>query len=1016
MGIGPANIILDDSVGNEQLRILGPGYSKTMNLDHDGDTLGLAVHNAANAMRKSGKNAAEIEAAMASIERNALDDLKVISRMVSEGDAFKLDNISDIYYNEAMVFKTYQKDGDKGYDKAYDDFLSSIGLNRETLKEQGYAEEAVDFMAAYSPQMRKAINIYNAENGNFLKSAQARIAALKAKTNKENIGIISNASFALHDAAVTAFSKATTEAEKKRIAELHGYLDYISPKGMDGLLTIAEQKGIDTKHILNATEITNVSLFSKGMRGLMNTNTIARQNNLENSMVNIMQSINNALFNKGSRDELLEIARDILSTSMEEYSGRISATQDKELVKDLILRQQLRAMYELSEYDAVRTAYNSPFRRFKTYENFMKGLTDLDSYNSGVNTVSKVSDAYKATSGAKLGLDTDTVYVSGGGLVNNDKGYILSPYKSDSGEILKRSHNGTLTLRLEEVNLTESLPHNRYKYFRGKSIEEIQTKVNKFLARDAEDNFVSISVRDFKAGTNELLLDTFNANRRKARAYNVLSSFFSKGVDDNIEQYFQMGGNRTDPLSSKAIQKLYQGVGDEYFNLIDRFAQTTKQEDLWKIQRLHEFMGTKNSSIRGMTYGGLIKKVNQDIVNNPQNYANASDTASYMDAVEHVLKNIIKDDELYKQYKQDFLAIGDLDIKSYNAIVDLLRGNVYDIMSEKQMLTEGIDNLKQYESYGIESINNFIKNSSQTVDTITNTLSKTNINNIRLAETNAYKLFSSTKQMTVFFNWKNASKYSKVGFGEYLGYDFRQLSQKDIDKIFEFSKQHASHYLESGNAVDKFAYQRTMELLEEWQKQGGVPAKKNAIPYKISKATSDALNEINNLQVAGDFHKSIQEVAEEMQQAEKGKKKRLTDVFTDNASKAKDIFDKIPKKALGIGVASLAAIGIVNNVLSKKKSPLTPARRPGGNSSPSYNSPSGNAPMQAPMSKQRTIYHDRGSGFNFKVSASTRNYIDDQNNAKLIGMSGGGNPSIYSQKDMSGVTDNWLANKFAELT
>ena len=52
MGIGPANIILDDSVQWPQIRILGPGYSKTMNLDHDGDTLGLAIHDAANAMKK----------------------------------------------------------------------------------------------------------------------------------------------------------------------------------------------------------------------------------------------------------------------------------------------------------------------------------------------------------------------------------------------------------------------------------------------------------------------------------------------------------------------------------------------------------------------------------------------------------------------------------------------------------------------------------------------------------------------------------------------------------------------------------------------------------------------------------------------------------------------------------------------------------------------------------------------------------------------------------------------------
>ena len=59
--------------------------------------------------------------------------------------------------------------------------------------------------------------------------------------------------------------------------------------------------------------------------------------------------------------------------------------------------------------------------------------------------------------------------------------------------------------------------------------------------------------------------------------------------------------------------------------------------------------------------------------------------------------------------------------------------------------------------------------------------------------------------------------------------------------------------------------------------------------------------------------------------------------------------------------------------------------------------------------------HHRGSGLNFKVNAKTKNMIDAQNNARLIGMAGGGQPSIHSYADMSGVTNNWLENKFAEL-
>lgn len=1005
MGIGPANIILDDSVGNEQLRILGPGYSKTMNLDHDGDTLGLAIHDAANAMRKSGKNALEIKAGLEAIERNALDDFKIITEMIADGEAFKRDNISDVFYNESIVFKTYDK---KGYEKARSEFLASIKVN-----EADYAEEAVDFLAAYSPQMRKAIDAYNMENGNFLKSAQARIAALKAKTNKENIGIISNASFALHDAVATAFSKTTDEAKKKRLAELHSHMDYISTKGMDGLMTIAEQKGIDTKHILNATEITNVNLFSKGMRGLMNTNTRARNNNLETSMVNIMQSVNHALFQKGSRDELIDIAKDILNTTMEQYQGRIDAAQDLDTVVDLMTRRQLRALYELSEEAAVRTAYNSPLRRFKDYETFMKGIADIEAYDSGVNVASKARGAYEAASGTKLNLDVDTLYVTSGGLHNADKGYVLAPYNLKDGEILRET-NGRLTLRLKQVGLTESLPATgRYKYFAGDSVQEIMDQVNDFFIKDTNGKFVTIATRDFKDGVNDTILSQFGVNRKRARAYNVLNDFFVSGMDTNIEQYFAMGGNRRDPLSSKSILKLRAGVGDEYFDLINRFAQTT-QEDLWEIDRLHAFMGTKNADIKGMSYEGLIKAVNADIVNNPQNYANSTEFTSYLDVVESKLSSIVGADN-YAKYRKEYRIIGDFDSKAYNQIVDGLRDNVYDIMSERQSLTEGIDSLKQYKKLGIDEINDVLKSRNQTIEGIIGDLTQQQTRTIQSAEAGIHALFSSIKQIDTFFDWSQLSRHSKVGFGEFIGYEFGALSQADIDKIFKYADENIARYTADNNTISLHAYEQTMKLLKQWTSEHA-PAKKSAMSYRVSAATTDALSEIAQLKTMGSLEQMMKDTAEAMSQAEETvKKQTLTDI---SATKAKDIFDKLPKKAIGIGVATMAAIGIVNNALhnQKNQSPLTPARKPGGNTLPNYNSPATSSmPVKAPLSRQKTVYHDRGSGFNFKVSANTRNRIDDQNNAKLIGMSGGGNPSIYSQSDMSRVTNNWLANKFADL-
>jgi hypothetical protein len=135
-----------------------------------------------------------------------------------------------------------------------------------------------------------------------------------------------------------------------------------------------------------------------------------------------------------------------------------------------------------------------------------------------------------------------------------------------------------------------------------------------------------------------------------------------------------------------------------------------------------------------------------------------------------------------------------------------------------------------------------------------------------------------------------------------------------------------------------------------------------------------------------------------------------------------EIFEKIkglditPKKAVGV-IGALAAIGLVNNAMHKgrKDSPLMPAQ--------SNNAPDDKPSYEAPASYganantgQRSVYMDKPSGLQFKVSAKTRNKIDAQNNAKLLGMAGQNSGNINTYADNSRVSDNWLANKFAELS
>ena len=120
----------------------------------------------------------------------------------------------------------------------------------------------------------------------------------------------------------------------------------------------------------------------------------------------------------------------------------------------------------------------------------------------------------------------------------------------------------------------------------------------------------------------------------------------------------------------------------------------------------------------------------------------------------------------------------------------------------------------------------------------------------------------------------------------------------------------------------------------------------------------------------------------------------------------------------------MAALGIANNLLHNQKtsSPLSPARKPNGNGSPDIN---GNYPQhpdvsqyqQAPASTgNKVVYHDNQSGLNFKVSAKTSQGINPRQQGVNVSNVTGGNTNINVYQDSSKINDNWLSNKFAELS
>lgn len=1016
MGTAAANLILDDAVGPNQLRALSPLYSALMNLDHDGDAMGIAIRNATRAMKK---NDPAIAAAMAALEKNALTDVNILRNMIESGDAFKTDRVSDILFNEVQALKAYAPDD---YKAAKESVMSSLGVNRQAMIDDTLAQltgdfktpaqkmkrattivdDAIDYTVTYAPQMMKAVNAYNQSNGNFLLNVAANRAALKAKVNQDMVGMISNESFSLHDAVHVAFSQSDTET-KKRLASLYVHMDNISEEGMDGLMTLAEQKGIDTKHILDAENITSIPSFTKGMKKLM-AQKKRTPASVEKGLVNVMQSLGNLMFKGKTNQELHAIAQDIMSTSIDDYTKLINTTADVDLAQELVYKRQLRALYELSNEQSIRVAYNSPLRRPDSIKDFAEGVQELRNYVSDHNMASKLAGTYTATSDAKLGILPNSIYVSRAGM-NESQAFIMVPHAPSEGKILRKSGN-RYVLEFKGVNLTDG--SNRWESitFSGRNTSEIMDKVNKYFMQNEDGSLLRINAKEFSEGRNAV----FRSDIRKAKTRHVLNNFYLSGTDNFMDNFHRMATYKKAALATQ--------VGTQYYSILDQFS-TTSLDELHEIQNYHEFLRAHtDTKLKDDSYGALIRQINANIVNNPEKYGNTTEFPTYNAIIRDYYRNILESEGL-KDIDKLYKDLGHIDFKAYNKVIDLLRANTYDIMLEEDILKTNLQALEKYSALKIADIDKAIAEGPTSIGQTLNPLRASQIKKVHLAEDGLYKLFGSQRKMNIHFGWTKPSDHTIVGFGQYMGYKFSDLGQADIAEIFRYASTHKEYYLRKPKSLQAYAYNSTVNALQVWHKTNPGKLDTRLAAHHISERTQQHLGKINDLATLGKYKQTLEESAKATQKQQQAaaqgmKKNTIRGSLIDGA---KGVWDKMPKKAIGVAVGAMAAIGIANNMLhnQRTKSPLAPSRREDGSASAPVTS-NGHVQSQAPMSQRRTVYHDSSSGYQFKVSAKTSNYINDANNARLIGMSGGGNPSVYTESDMSGVTDNWLANKFAELT
>ena len=431
---------------------------------------------------------------------------------------------------------------------------------------------------------------------------------------------------------------------------------------------------------------------------------------------------------------------------------------------------------------------------------------------------------------------------------------------------------------------------------------------------------------------------------------------------------------------------------------------------------LSSFPTSKNVALSSInnkeSFSSLIRSLNQDIVDNPERYANSTMDLIVKDKIAIQLGGIDAFERAHSR-RLDIEKYGKFDWKGFNESLDFLNAELYDIIGEEKRLNESYEaikrNISNIADENKKPLQDILDTQTQTVSSTISGLRAKNLQTVQTYQDKIYGLFKNTNQMDTFFGWNQVSSQTRVGFGEYFNVAFGNLSKEDIANIRIEARNYSS---------DIYAVNQTLNALDSYKpnlktiKAASTKTYTNASD-DVQKIIDTNIGTLNRTLNKTKVDEAAQAVKKEMQ-----KKSTISGSFFDSA---KDLAKKhLTAKGVGIAVASLAAIGIVNNAMHRQKnqSPLVPERRQGGANVPDTSmSPAQQGSMQqAPMSQKRVIYHDKSNGFNFRVSAKTKNYINDMNNAKLIGMSGGGQSSVYSQADTSGVTDNWLENKFAELT
>jgi predicted HicB family RNase H-like nuclease len=1047
-GVLPVRIYLDNTIKGNTARFLGPQFSLWQNLDFDGDNEFIKFLGNGGLYSK---NAAESVLMNKQFKYMNEKNFNEFIKTLADQESLKAYRIGDETAFKAQLLKELNSDA---YSRAKQSFISS--LDKDSRRAFDEAHESIqDLLINHSVQIKKEFQAFDEAMGSSITNPEMIKAAMQARIAKEYIGNFSKPNLDIRDAMTYMLNHAVIN---DNVEEETALLNI--KKNLFDMLSELEQKGIDTKHVHDATYLDSSSSWRLGVRKLFeNANGAKQQSESEiNKSIELLVKGSKKVYFKQANGEnanefIQQMVSNIKSKTIADFTKEIKQIQG-EVPDELFGQLYIRSLYEMSQRENAYDAFFGTFKNFasrdiantlnslelddfekvrqivinnkdasgKSFDDLAKIIIARSMESSRTDELLNVNGrairegdllAYDTSNGPALykftGMDTD---IKSGKFVANFEEYDLDDV--NKAVTKKRQFDG-VTIR--EIN--ENIKNSRY--YEGAKAGNINHIID---LKNASRDHLNFNVRDLdNPETNEIFLRKELSRLSVENRLQVLTN--TRGESDFKDTFEFLVKKEIPNISEEYSAESITGtiadiVGTDY-------SAFKKRSDI--IEQYLDY-GIETGAITGSKDAKeLMRRINSEIANNPRSSINLSRYSGNIDSVNSILTNYLDGIEDVKIIDPGFLNVDIDNIRLSNEISNEI--NIAIANRESSLNKYAEDFYRTYISNPGEDI----------IDDAFNIASKNAKETYAQTNELIFKSLSKSSdpeaEMFRVFNWDRVNdkidlSKAKVGYGRYTGVQFIDLTQSQrteiLDQINNLDNILAKDSLEYKAAIN------TRDLLNQFR---GFSADSDLIDF----SSKDLLAKSSRLKFEDLIEEQKKTINEAMNnaraEARSMNKKTLLSGLKESIQDIGITKSTLKKGGLILGGVTLA--GIAGHALFNKDSSDSNVEVPKS----MQGMTSGAKPMHiqnkndlgysdnervakenkpkrqiAPPSikKNRTIYHDNASGFDFKVSAQSYNKLQEESYYKMAARAGAANTTLNVNKDNSRITDNWLENKFADLT